>query len=296
MERAMTEELVPVGEEHRSDLRSAGEGAGFTGEGLVVGWELPGGSDLLKGDGLVAFVSMDGVSAMDGGLKLPVEIKHDFDGMPEHLPDDVDDRLGSSTASDVFSSSVGAVQMVATLLATSPVESALGGAQVTVDVGSQMPRLVGAEFGLPSTCSSVSQFASSRFAYHCYAVVGLVREEDVASPATGEEVGLQPTDGLWRPPRLLEGPLQVMVEGDLRGEGLLSMEEVRLEIEGLREVAVPTTTRAAVIVDTVQGVSGDLAAHVGVCRTPTAARVEVGDVGSRLCRVGDGSMSVGDAP
>ncbi|GAB2283825.1 hypothetical protein Dimus_018312 [Dionaea muscipula] len=132
-----------------------------------------------------------------------------------------------------------------------------------------------AEFGLPSTGSVVSFPASNRSAFDCSTDDGLVREEEVALSVTREVMGLEPADGLRWPPRPLGGPLRVMVEGNLGGDG-----HREGDVSG----------------DAVQGVTGALDARVGICRAPTAARVEEGDVGFSSCRVGDGSMSVGDTP
>ncbi|GAB2278825.1 hypothetical protein Dimus_013499 [Dionaea muscipula] len=131
------------------------------------------GSDLVKGVGSMVSISLDGASTMDRGPKLQVEVESDFNGMPEQLPVDGEDRLGSSSATIVFPSLDGAVKMVTTLLAFSFTASACGGAQVKLVTVGHFSGMVGAELG---------QLAESLVADDGrYGVADLQREEDSGS-------------------------------------------------------------------------------------------------------------------
>ncbi|GAB2296277.1 hypothetical protein Dimus_030402 [Dionaea muscipula] len=164
------------------------------------------GSDLVKGVGSVVSVSLDRVgsvvSAMDGGPML--EVESDFDGMPEQLPVDGEDRLGSSSASAVFPSPDGAVKIVTTLPAFSPAASACGGAQVKLDAVGHFSRMVGAELGLLAE-SLVADGGRCGEA-------DLFRVED-SGKLSLPDGGSQPNDGQRQPPLSSAEPVVVVRSG-----------------------------------------------------------------------------------
>ncbi|GAB2276078.1 hypothetical protein Dimus_010817 [Dionaea muscipula] len=235
VERVMMEEPIPVGVEHRPDLTSSvevrgsidgfrpnlnfsprlgdelmpvDEEQGLPATILQEGEDSIGGPDSMLGADLVAPGSIDGVSAMDNLLKIPVEVGLDGEGEPEHSPAAAAFRhrvtgLGLTAAggaNPVVAGDVddGEFQAYASSIGSFPLScrsTSLPVHDLAVEQGIADDLLCWATVPVSSS-SSIANLPADAAVPGC----GMVSEEVAVSPVVGVALRPQPTDGLRQPP------------------------------------------------------------------------------------------------